>query len=351
MRANLNRRDFTASLLAAATLPHAAFAQATPITRRFGVFSLFHPQQLLIQSTQPTLLHLNNTLHMVPPQSSAIRIQITPNHRLTITFNNSTHTADTLRITNPSGEATTFTLTVPPPSLHGTIQRQYTATLDLYATEAALQPILTMDIETATASIVLAESPAHAPAPYLQAQAIISRSFLLSATTGHRNFDFCDTTHCQFLREAPPPNSPAAIATTQTTSQHLTYEGQILPAMYSRSCGGHTHTLAELGLPTHAYPYYSVSCQPCLQHPERWHSTITPDTQLPTNERTRLALTRIQGWSALPSNTFSRTSNNIEGVGLGHGIGLCQRGAVSMAIQGIDHPTILAHYYPNTILS
>ena len=30
-----------------------------------------------------------------------------------------------------------------------------------------------------------------------------------------------------------------------------------LPAMYSRSCGGRTRTLAELGLASCGYPYYA----------------------------------------------------------------------------------------------
>jgi peptidoglycan hydrolase-like amidase len=362
MPTNLTRRHFTATLLAAATFPRRSFAQTTSKTLRFGVFSLFHPQQLLIDSSQPLLLHLDTTLLLVAPETPATRIQIAANNHLAVIANNTTHTIRHLRVTSPSGQPATFTLAVPPPSLHGTIHRQYTATLDLQAwqlhpmnealqlhsTSHALQPVLTLDLESAVSSIVLAESPAQAPLAYLQAQAIVSRSFLLAATTGHRDFDFCDTTHCQFLREAPPPNSAAAQAAFDTRGQHLTYEGQPLPAMYSRSCGGRTHTLAELGLPAAPYPYYSVPCEPCLHHPERWRSTIHPDNPLPTTERARLALDHLHGWSALPSNTFTRTPTILEGTGIGHGIGLCQRGAATLATQGIDQRNLLAHFYPNT---
>ncbi len=38
------------------------------------------------------------------------------------------------------------------------------------------------------------------------------------------------------------------------------------------------------------------------------------------------------------------------GHGFGHGIGLCQSGALAMAAAGIDHRRILAHYYPGTTL-
>ncbi len=35
----------------------------------------------------------------------------------------------------------------------------------------------------------------------------------------------------------------------------------------------------------------------------------------------------------------------LKGAGWGHGVGMCQSGAVSMALQGIDYKKILAHYY------
>jgi len=40
----------------------------------------------------------------------------------------------------------------------------------------------------------------------------------------------------------------------------------------------------------------------------------------------------------------------LEGVGQGHGVGFCQRGARAMAEEGADFRTILQHYFPNTSL-
>ena len=353
MDSKLSRRDFTTRLLAAAAIPRLALTQTNRDSPRFGVFSLFEPQHLQLQSAQPLLFHLDRSFVLVQPEAPATSIRTAPGKQFAVMLNGVTQTSTTLRVTSITGEAATFTLTVPPSALHGTIHRQYTATLELrtHPTKQALQSIVTMDLESAVASIVLAESPAHAPLAYLQAQAIVSRSFLLSAITGHRGYDFCDTTHCQFLRELPPKNSPAAVAALQTHALRLTYEGQTFPAMYSRSCGGRTHTLASLGLPTAIYPYYSVACDLCLNHPERWSRTLDSATQLPTTERGRLALGRIHGWSALPSSTFVRTAEGIKGVGIGHGIGLCQRGAAALAAQGSDDRHLLAHYYPNTATS
>ena len=40
----------------------------------------------------------------------------------------------------------------------------------------------------------------------------------------------------------------------------------------------------------------------------------------------------------------------IKGAGWGHGVGLCQIGALGMALKGISAADILRHYYPDTKL-
>jgi stage II sporulation protein D len=85
----------------------------------------------------------------------------------------------------------------------------------------------------------------------------------------------------------------------------LTWQGKAFPAMYSASCGGTTRTLTQAGYRVQSYPYFSVECSYCRRHPI--------------------------------------TAGNA-----GHGIGLCQRGAVGMANEGVNFRAILAHYFPNT---
>jgi len=41
----------------------------------------------------------------------------------------------------------------------------------------------------------------------------------------------------------------------------------------------------------------------------------------------------------------------LKGVGWGHGVGLCQMGALGMALDNIDYKKILAHYYPGTLFT
>jgi len=44
-------------------------------------------------------------------------------------------------------------------------------------------------------------------------------------------------------------------------------------------------------------------------------------------------------------------SVEIRGAGWGHGVGLCQIGALGMALEGIDHETICLHYFPQSRLT
>ena len=39
-----------------------------------------------------------------------------------------------------------------------------------------------------------------------------------------------------------------------------------------------------------------------------------------------------------------------EGAGFGHGVGMCQTGAIGMAEAGHDYRAILEHYYPGSRL-
>jgi len=152
-------------------------------------------------------------------------------------------------------------------------------------------------------------------------------------------------------------SSPAAQAAGATRGLVLAWKGAPFAAMYSASCGGHTHSLAQVGAPVVDYPYFSVECAYCRRHPEKWSSQLNKKDAralVPNNERERIQAARKLGWNTLPSNSFTQSDavGNVvlNGVGRGHGVGLCQRGAVGMALDGVDFRTILAHYFPNTTI-
>lgn len=249
-----------------------------------------------------------------------------------------------------AGGESEFVLVVP-----GKLRRRYRGNLTISAGKAELIAVLEMELETAVASILAAELSPDAPLEAMKAQAVVSRSFLVSGGHRHPFADFCDTTHCQFLREPPPAASRAAFAVRATRGLVLAWKGRPFVAMYSASCSGHTHSLAQVGAPIVDYPYFSVECEYCRRHPEKWSSQLSrkdADALVPNSEHERIQTARKLGWNTLPSDTFTQSDAMgdvvLNGVGRGHGIGMCQRGAIGMALDGKDFRTILDHYFPNT---
>jgi len=346
-------RTTLALLLLAFVLPLTpAATHPNDSTVRIGVFGLFHPVELELRPVPGTALNLiagNDTLTLEGNEIAEIRIA---EGLIELRARGRTLHASAIRASSRGGD---FELTVP-----GKIQRRFRGALEVTLTNQALQPVVIMDLETAVASVVAAESPPGAPLESLKAQAVAARSYFAAVQGRHSGFDFCDTTHCQYLREAPASASPSARATAATRGLVLEHHDKVVPAYYSASCGGRTRTLAELGLPPAEYPYYAVACPYCRLHAEEWDRRLDEEDALPlleeeNRERSRVELGRRLGWSTVPGNNFSVEQDGdavvLRGRGLGHGLGLCQRGAADMAKEGAGFGEILRHYYPNTALA
>jgi peptidoglycan hydrolase-like amidase len=270
----ITRRTALAGLL---TLPNTAQSKST---HSIWVFGLLHPDRLNIYPQPGSRLHCTSpsdiTVIELPDEPLRVRANTTP-----------------LQVTGPNGSPVSLILEVP-----GVIRRAYRGTLGVIAKGTLLIPVVTMHSEMAVASIVGAELPtAAAPFHALAAQAVIARSFLVSSPAPrHAQADFCDTTHCQFLRSPARDGTLTDQAVKSTSSLILHAGAQRIPARYSAACGGHTDSRFEEG-----YLYQSVNCEVCVQ----------------------------QG---LPRR--------------GHGLGLCQEGAIGLARAGWHWRAILDKYYP-----
>ena len=330
---------------------HFSLAQNVSI----GMFGLFHPHRLTLRAVRGEAVMVragNKTIALEPgPGGDIAQIRVFRD-ALTVKIGDQIIHSQELKAGSRSSGPVDFVLAVP-----GKITRRYRGWLTIKPDSGVLSPVVSMDIETAVASVVQAESGPAAPLEALKAQAVATRSYFLAGKRRHRNFDFCDTTHCQFLREPPANNSPAFAATLATRGLVLAYHEQPFAAMFTRSCSGRTFTPMEVGIPTQNYPYYSVECRYCLDHPARWSSRISQQDAsnlLGHHESSRLRIVRRMGWRTVPSNSFTVRQEGaqvvLEGIGWGHGIGLCQTGAKAMAEAGADFHEILNHYYPNTTL-
>jgi stage II sporulation protein D len=322
---------------------------------RIGVLGLFHPREFRISATAGHALVLRaGTRTVVLENSSGLdlaNIQRSDADVLVLSGQNIIR-APAVAVSGRNGEPVDFLLAIP-----GKITRRYHCTLEIKSDSASLVAIATMDMETAVASIVAAESAPDTPVEALKAQSIATRSYLFAGRGRHRKFDFCDTTHCQLLREPPLRGSIVSQAVADTRGLVLSYRSRAFAAMYTRSCSGRTRTAQQLGLSPAEYPYYPVECAFCRSHPSRWTTRISAKDAAElrsSDESSRLNLVRRLGWNVVPSNDFVSVRNGdevvLQGTGRGHGIGLCQSGSSAMAKAGASFREILDHYYPNTTL-
>lgn len=336
-----------------------AFAQdthrsASPIVR-VGVLGLFHPNELAVSPPAGRILVVragNETMVLEGSYGFNSANVWLSGPSVAISSNEREVQSRSVAIAGRNNEPVDLVVSIP-----GKITRHYFGLLEIRPQADALSVVVTMDRETAVASVILAESAPDAPLEALKAQAIATRSYLVAGRGRHLDFDFCDTTHCQFLREPPLPGSTAAQAAAQTRGLVLSYNSQPFSAMYTRSCGGRTRTPAQVGFAAKTYPYYAVDCAYCLSHPARWTARLS-NTEAQhlrhDDEAARLNVNRRFGWETIPSNDFASHRDGdsvvLQGIGNGHGMGLCQSGAKAMAERGASYQEILRHYYPNTMI-
>jgi stage II sporulation protein D len=252
-----------------------------------------------------------------------------------------------------------------------------------------------VDIEAYVGSVVPAEMSPRWPAAALQAQSICARTYVLQRSNPRRAYDLVPSELDQVYRgiEGESPNATAAVMAT--AGKVLRFNAGFAQVAYSSCCGGHTEASSDAwgGLPI---PYLGgVVCTSCNDSPYfRWSSSLTLENiaaSLPASlasigdlvdlrvaerdasGRARvielvgrndsvtvqgsafrravgprtlrsLLITAVQHWRDSPDI-------DIEGGGLGHGVGLCQWGAHGMAATGTAAPEILAHYFPGTAVT
>lgn len=317
---------------------------------RISVLSRYRPTELELRPSgaQALVVSISNQQFVLAPDSPDAKVEFrSVDHQLLIAIHGESLRARSVHAAGRTGDVD-FVLSVP-----GKVARHYFGRVTIAQEKGELDAIVTMDLETAVASVVEAETDAQTPLEALKAQAVVTRSYYLAGRGRHEEFDFCDLAHCQVLRSPPAAGSLAARATQETRGLVLAYRNQPFAAMFTRSCGGRTRTPAQDGLPANGYPYFAVACDYCRKDPFRWTRTIAMQDAavLSQGENGRLTLCRRLGWNAIPSDDFTERKSGsrvfLEGEGQGHGIGLCQRGSRAMAETGADFRTILAHYFPN----
>ncbi len=280
--------------------------------------------------------------------------------------------------------------------IKGKSPRTYGRALSIRPLQGYLRIIATLT-EDAYVQGVVASELSGAALEANRAQAVLARSYVRHARveTRHSDATVCDLTHCQVLRQAKPLR-------LNERRVLLTAHGQPAPVFCHSTCGGRTLSAAQIwpGPKVHEAlvsvddsnastgrawcadgrhfqwvtevreealePVLSALAGRALQadslelkaedpHGLRWQIGDDHGQTSVSGRSLHRRLGRTLGWSTVKSSRFEakRAGEHflLKGRGLGHGVGMCQVGAMARAKAGQSAEQILKAYFPKLRLS
>jgi len=253
----------------------------------------------------------------------------------------------------------------------------------------AFDVLLELPLEDYVLGVVCGELPtlAEGAAEALKAQAIAARSYAIwSLRSGRRSLR--DTAADQRFRSIDWITEEARLAVAATRGMVMAWDGQVLPSWYHADCGGRTADAAAVGFAREPLPPLAGVAEPACAAGPGWDRQVEAAVldrlavrdglgdsleRLVVQERDRdgrLLGAVLVGQDAdlryrgedlrrefgLPS-TFWRSlravqdgSLRVAGTGRGHGVGMCQVGALRLSRDGALFPELLGRYYPGAEL-
>ncbi len=232
-------------------------------------------------------------------------------------------------------------------------------------------------LEDYVASVLAGELNGVAKPETLKAMAVAIRTYAIRHRTAHarEGYDLCDTTHCQnvYWSQRRKMHQDAA---ESTEGLMLWWKGEPAATYYHAHCGG----MSE-GSPMGAYLPVKADAHCVTRGNDHWRAAFTgqqlaealkltvPAMQVSVTARSesgranylsvngrrvganqfQAALGNRYGWQ-MKSLLFDVTKVGdkfvFAGKGRGHGVGLCQIGAIQMGAKGHSAREILDLYYP-----
>jgi stage II sporulation protein D len=247
-----------------------------------------------------------------------------------------------------------------------------------------------INLEDYLKGILYQESSHYWPQEALKAQAAVCRSYAVYQIEENKlkDYDVTSDIYSQVYGGKTSERYRTNRAVDDTRSQVITYKDKIIPAYFHATCAGHTED-AGLLWNIEILPLKGVVCGFCKASPHfNWHNVLSLSeieekltaagykikgiegiTILGRNESGRILDLEIAsaqknikisakdfrnliGPNLIRSTNFrvsiAQGDAVFEGLGWGHGVGLCQWGAYFMAKQGYTYKEILRYYYPQT---
>ncbi len=260
-------------------------------------------------------------------------------------------------------------------------ERIYEGNLNLYVDFGRVMCINLVDQEVYIAGVALAEVGARAKPELYKAQALLIRTYLMSNRSKHleEGFNLCDQVHCQAYKGSARKYPQIYAATRETAGFVLQdSEGNLITSVFHANCGGQTASARDVWMTETRY-LQSVRDPYCRQSRGAswkkkvlladWIRFLQSKGVLTQNfgisgylyrSETREGMYQLPGGYAVPFRDLREYFNlksswfnvvveggyvYLSGRGYGHGIGLCQEGAIRMAEQGKSASEIINFYF------
>lgn len=264
--------------------------------------------------------------------------------------------------------------------------RIYEDLIRLYVKGNRIAIINEPELNHYVAGVVESEVGKNAHIEYYKLQSILCRTYALSNLRRHEEegFNLCDQVHCQVYNGKSVANRDILKATAATTGLVVIDKKlDLITATFHSNCGGETVNSEDVwSLPMG----YLRGVRDTFCHTEHhavwtkiiakkdWKHYLSKKFKVAIHDESNenwmyhyeqknrdvffspydIPLKTIRHDWKLNSTYFSISEKSdslvFQGKGFGHGVGLCQEGAMKMATLGHSYKSILNHYYLNVNL-
>lgn len=260
--------------------------------------------------------------------------------------------------------------------------RLYDDNLTFYVDFDRLMTLNIIDIDKYIAGVVEAEAGPNAKPEFYKAQALLARTYALGHAQKHNGegFNLCDDVHCQAYKGKLHRSDVVLQAAKDTKDLVLIDEHEeLVVGAFHGNCGGQTAASEDVWLT--GQPYLKSVLDPyCKGLPSsQWEVRISlvhwnefleskgvsvqglspQDYPMVSKERNnfysiggqQIPTSQIRSHFNLRSAFFSidlvsgGQTVRIKGKGYGHGVGMCQDGAMQMAKKGKNFQEIIDFYF------
>lgn len=265
------------------------------------------------------------------------------------------------------------------------VRQYYNGDFYCYPDMETLVLINKSDVESYIAGVVRAEGGINKHKEYFKTQAIIARTYLYSHLDKHLhdNYNVCDNTHCQAFNGITSDTVINAASNETRGKVILDKDSLLIISAFHSNCGGMTASSKDVWVTDQPYLRSIVDPYCINSRNAAWERKIGFDEWIEyiknsgftgkTNDLSLLSFYQNKRWVDYKAGSFtlpfekirddfklrssffsviaSRDSVTFRGKGYGHGVGLCQEGAMEMAEKGNSCQQIIEFYYFGVIIA